>query len=102
MVPPIGRKWQLIYPNRAAGIRQQCRKTIVLSCHRCLINIGVEKMNKILHLNFDHHMSLSKSKCWYLNNCFHFLKRAAPFFKHNENIKVLSLIEYSRTFSKKE
>jgi hypothetical protein len=33
--------------NRAAHSRQQCRKTIVLSCHRCLINTGVEKMNNI-------------------------------------------------------
>ncbi len=32
-----------------------------------------------LHLNIDqnfgHQMSLSKSKCWYSNNCSHFLKR---------------------------
>ncbi len=27
------------------GIRHQGMKTTVLSCHRCLINIGVEKMN---------------------------------------------------------
>ncbi len=24
-------------------------------------------------------MSLSKSKCWYSNNCLHYLKRAVPF-----------------------
>ena len=28
--------------------------------------------------NFDHQMSLSKSKCWYSNNCLHFLKGAVP------------------------
>jgi len=28
-------------------IRHQCRKTTVLSCQRCLINTGVEIMNKI-------------------------------------------------------
>jgi len=28
--------------------------------------------------NFDHQMSLSKSKCWYSNNCLHFLKHAVP------------------------
>jgi hypothetical protein len=28
-------------------IRHQCRKTTVLSRHRCLINTGVEKMNNI-------------------------------------------------------
>ncbi len=31
--------------NRTACIRHQCRKTTVLSCHRCLLNTGVEKMN---------------------------------------------------------
>jgi hypothetical protein len=30
-----------------ARIRHQCKKTIVMSCHRCLINTGVEKMNNI-------------------------------------------------------
>jgi hypothetical protein len=25
-------------------------------------------------------MSLSKSKCWYSNNCLHFLKHAVPLF----------------------
>ncbi len=33
--------------SRRAHIRHQCRKTTVLSCHRCLINTGVEKMNNI-------------------------------------------------------
>ncbi len=33
--------------NRTARIRHKCRKTTVLSCHRCLINTGVEKMNYI-------------------------------------------------------
>jgi hypothetical protein len=33
--------------NRTAHIRHQCRKTTVLSCHRCLISSGVEKMNNI-------------------------------------------------------
>jgi hypothetical protein len=33
--------------NRTARIRHQCRKTIVLSCHRCLINTGIEKMSNI-------------------------------------------------------
>jgi hypothetical protein len=31
--------------NRTAHIRHQSRKTTVLSCHRYLINTGVEKMN---------------------------------------------------------
>ncbi len=33
--------------NGTARIRHQCRKTTVLSRHRCLINTGVEKMNYI-------------------------------------------------------
>ncbi len=28
--------------------------------------------------NFDHQMSLSKSKCLYSNNCLHFLKCPVP------------------------
>jgi len=33
--------------NRTARIKHQCRKMTVISCHRCLINIGVEKVNNI-------------------------------------------------------
>ncbi len=33
--------------NGTTCIRHQCRKTAVTSCHRCLINSGVEKMNNI-------------------------------------------------------
>jgi hypothetical protein len=33
--------------NRTTHIRHQCRKTTVLSCHRCIINTGVEKINNI-------------------------------------------------------
>jgi hypothetical protein len=33
--------------NGTAHIRQQCRKTTVLSCHGCLIKTGLEKMNSI-------------------------------------------------------
>ncbi len=32
---------------RTAQIRHQCRKATVLSCHRCPINTGIEKMNNI-------------------------------------------------------
>ncbi len=50
------------------------QETTVLSCHRCLINTGVEKNEQHLNkdYNFDPQMSLSKSKCWYPNNCLHF------------------------------
>jgi hypothetical protein len=51
-----------------------------LSCHGCLIKTGVEKNKQHLNIdwNFDHQMSLSKSRCWYSNNCLHFLKQAVP------------------------
>jgi hypothetical protein len=51
--------------NRKACIRHRCRKTTVLSCHRCLLNPGVEKNELHLNIdkNFDHPLSLSKSKC---------------------------------------
>jgi hypothetical protein len=52
------------------------------SCHRDLIKPGVEKNEQHLNIdyNFDQQMSLSKSKCWYWNNCLHFLKRSVPLF----------------------
>jgi hypothetical protein len=31
--------------NRTGHIRYQCRKTAVLSCYRCLIDTGVEKIS---------------------------------------------------------
>ncbi len=37
----------IIFCNRTARIRHQCRKTAVSSCHRCLINTGVKKMSHI-------------------------------------------------------
>jgi hypothetical protein len=33
-------------------------------------------------------MSLSKSKCWYSNNCLHFLKRAVPLSHLNFNCET--------------
>jgi hypothetical protein len=37
----------ILVMHRIACIRHQCRKAAVLSCHGCLINTGVEKMNNI-------------------------------------------------------
>jgi len=34
--------------NRTTHNRHQCRKTTVLSCHRCLINIGVNVCSCIM------------------------------------------------------
>ncbi len=78
---------------RTARIRHQCRKAAVLSCHRYLINIGVEKNELPLNTdyNFDHQMSLSKSKCWYSNNCLHLLQCAVPFIINN--YKKLSVFD---------
>ncbi len=36
-----------------------------------------------MEYNFDHQMSLSKSKCWYSNSCLHFLRRAVPLHEIN-------------------
>ena len=38
---------QLFESNGTVHIRHLCRKTAVLSCHRCLINTGVENVNYI-------------------------------------------------------
>jgi hypothetical protein len=67
--------------NGIACNKHQCRKTAVLSCRRFLINSGVEKKEQHLNMdsNYDYQMSLSKSKCWYSNNCLHFLKCGVPF-----------------------
>ncbi len=41
-------------------------------------------------------MSLSKSKCWYSNNCLHFLKRCLfGFFSEVDTLKSSSLLIYS-------
>jgi hypothetical protein len=40
-------QYEFITTNLTAWIRHQCRKTTVLTCHRCPINAGVEKMNNI-------------------------------------------------------
>ncbi len=62
--------------NRRAHIRHQCRKTTLLGCHRCLINIGVEQNVPHYNIdkNFDRQMSLSKRECWYSNKCLYFFK----------------------------
>ncbi len=36
-------------------------------------------------------MSLSKSKCWYSNNCLHFLKCAVPLYHSGRTIDIESL-----------
>ncbi len=43
-----------------------------LWCWKNELNLNIDQ-------SFDHQMSLSKSKCWYSNNCLHFLKCAVPF-----------------------
>ncbi len=50
--------------NRTVCNGHQCRKTTVLSFHRCLLKTGVKnELHLNIDLNFDHQMSLSKSKC---------------------------------------
>ncbi len=42
-----------------------------------------------MDLNFDHQMSLSKSKSWYSNICLQFLKRAVPLDGLNSKLVCL-------------
>ncbi len=43
-------------------------------------------------------MSLSKSKCWYCNDCLHFLKRAVPLaLNEADTLKSSSILIYSRS-----
>jgi hypothetical protein len=79
--------------NRTSCIRHQCRKTTVLSCNRCLNNTGVEKneQNFNIDYNFDHQMSLSKMKYWYSNN------RTAACIRHQrKKTTVLKLTQISK------
>ncbi len=76
--------------NRTTHIRHQCRKTTVLSCHRCLINTDFEinELHLNIDYNFDHQMSLSKSKCWYSNNSLHFLMHGVPLSEKYFSTKI--------------
>jgi hypothetical protein len=62
-------------------------KQAVLSCHRYLINFSVKNGQHLnMDFNFDHQMSLSKSECWYSNNCLHFYSTLFHYgysFSHN-------------------
>jgi hypothetical protein len=49
--------------NKTAHIRHQCRKTAVLSCHRCLINTGVEKKTTFKYRLELWLPNVSKRKC---------------------------------------
>ncbi len=44
--------------------------------------------------NYDHQMYLSKSKCWYSNNCLDFLKRVVPL-----GANVLKTVKTAAIFS---
>jgi hypothetical protein len=58
---------QFMEDNRTEHISHLCKKAALLSCHRCLIKTSVEKNELHLNIdyNFDHQMSLSKSK-WFI------------------------------------
>ena len=72
-------QWWPTFYNRTVRVKHQCRKTTVLSWHRCLINTGVKnELHLNIDYNFKHKMSLSRSKCWYSNNCLYFLNVLVP------------------------
>jgi hypothetical protein len=41
-------------------------------------------------------MSLSKSKCWYKNNCLHFLEQAVPFVSFSGQDSMERLKEFDK------
>jgi hypothetical protein len=49
-----------------------------------------EQQHFNIDYNFDHQMSLSKSKCLYLNNCLQFLKCALPFCVASPKVEKVS------------
>jgi hypothetical protein len=52
-------------------------------------------MSNEQHLNIVnkvyHQMYLSKSKCWYSNNCLHFLKFAVPLYTNYQSLQLFML-----------
>ncbi len=71
--------WFTNFRNRTAHIRHHCRKTTLLSCHRCLIDwCWKNEQHLNIDNNFYHQMSLSKSKCWCSKYCLHLLQRTVP------------------------
>jgi hypothetical protein len=70
----------LFLDNRTARIRHLCRKTIVLSCHRCPINVVLKKWTSF-KFRFEFWLpDVSKEEeMLVLQQLFTFLKRAVPF-----------------------
>jgi len=58
-------------------------ETTVLSCHRCLINTGVEKNEQHLNIdyNFDHQMSQVRVNFGIQTIVLQFLKRVVPLIR---------------------
>ncbi len=50
-----------------------------------------------MDLNFDHQMSLSKSKCWYSNNCLYFLNVLFHWVGRKNHGKTVSDRDSGRT-----
>ncbi len=51
-----------------------------------------------MDLNFDHQMSLSKSKCWHSNKCLQFLKVCCSIKKLQKGVEVASRIRAPHFF----
>jgi hypothetical protein len=65
--------------NRTEYIGHLCRRTAVLSCYRCRKTLVLKNKQQInIYYNFNHQMSISKSKFWSSNNCLHFSKCIVP------------------------
>ncbi len=72
-------------------IRHQCRRTSVLSFHRCKLTLALKKWT-----TFKYRLQLwpsdvykqYNSECWYSKNCLHFLKRAVTLEKEDGQLSI--------------
>ncbi len=80
--------------NRTECNRHLCRKTAVISCHRCLKTLVLEIKYA---LEFEPPNVTFKSKFWYSHNCLHFSKCAIHCKTFSAALSIISdtLIMYS-------
>jgi hypothetical protein len=72
--------------NRTEHNRHLCKKTAVLSCHRSIIHCCWNNKQKLnIYSNFNHHMSLNKSKFCILTTVYNF---PSVLFHWNETLWI--------------
>ncbi len=70
--------------NITAHIRHLCRKTMVLSCHRCLIDTGVEKNEQYLNVENYHWVIIEYVALSYFLSVFQFFCFKATYILCNK------------------